>query len=78
MVAIKHIWTMQLFYLRGGDMINHNHFPQTGPTNDVQKLLVSYRLQITPMGICGVRTNGPKRRHRCGTTLEPSEGQVSE
>ena len=30
------------------------------------------------MGTCGIRTNGLNRRHRCCTSQEPSEGQVSE
>ena len=44
MVAIERVWTMKLFYLKGGDMVNHNRFPQTAPTDDVMKLLVSCRL----------------------------------
>ena len=46
--------------------------------DDMLKLSVSCRLQSTPICTCGIRTNGPNRRHRCGTGQEPSKGQVSE
>ena len=46
--------------------------------NDVLKSSVSCRLQTTPMGTYGIRTNGPNKKHRCGTSQGPSEGQVSE
>ena len=46
--------------------------------DDVLKSSVSYGLQSTSTGTCGLRTNGPNRRHWCGTGQEPSECQVSE
>ena len=46
--------------------------------DDVLKPSVSCRLQTTPMGTYGIRTGGPIRRHWCGTSQKPSEGQVSE
>ena len=46
-------------------------------SDDVLKLSVSCRLQITPMGTCGIRTEGPNRRHRCDTDQKPSESQVN-
>ena len=59
-------------------MVYHSLFPQMAPTDDVLKSLVSCRFQITPMGTCGRRTNGPNRRNQCGIGQEPSKGQVSE
>ena len=46
-------------------------------SDDVLKLLVSCRLQIIPMGIYGIRIEGPNRRHRCDTDQESFKGQVS-
>ena len=46
--------------------------------DDVLKLSISCRPQVTPMNICGVKTRGPNKRHRCGIDQEPSKGQVSE
>ena len=46
--------------------------------DDALKLSVSCRFQSALMGTCGIRTNGPNRRHRCGTDQEPFEDQVSE
>ena len=45
--------------------------------DDVLKSLVSYRLQITPMGTYGAKTKGPNRKHRCDTSQKPSK-EVSE
>ena len=53
-------------------------FQACGRVNTIDKSSVSYRLQITPIGICEIRTNGPNRRHQCDIGLEPSKGQVSE
>ena len=53
-------------------------FQLTMPTDDVLKLLVSCGLQVMPMSTCGIKTQGPNRRHWCGTGQEPSEGLVSE
>ena len=53
-------------------------FQACGRVNPIDKSSMSYRLQITLMGICEVRTNGPNRRHQCNIGLEPSKGQVSE
>ena len=39
---------------------------------------MSCRPQNASMGTCGTRTNGPNRRHWCGTCQKPFEGQVSE
>ena len=46
-------------------------------SDDVLKSSVRCRFQITLMGTCGIRTEGPNKRYRCGTGQEPSEGQVS-
>ena len=45
---------------------------------DVLKLLVSCWLQITLMGTCRARTQGPNRRHWHGISQKPSECQVNE
>ena len=47
-------------------------------SDDVLKSSVSYRLRITPMGTCGTRIKGPRRRHLCGTGQKPSKSQISE
>ena len=46
--------------------------------DDVLKSSMSCRLQTTPMGTCGIRINGPNRRHQCSIGQRPSECQVSE
>ena len=48
------------------------------PTDDVLKLSESCKLQITPMGTCGIRTKGSNRRHWYGTGQKPFESQVNE
>ena len=46
--------------------------------DDVLKSSMSCRLQVMSMSTCGIKTQGPNRRHLWGTSQEPSEGQVSE
>ena len=57
--------------------INMNMFSRIN-IDDVPKSLVSCRLRITPMGICGIRTVRPNRRHQCDTGQQPSKSQVNQ
>ena len=36
--------------------------------DDLLKSSVSCRLQVTRMNTCGVKTQGPNKKHRCGTS----------
>ena len=55
----------------------HNIYLFMETHDDVLKLSVSCRLQVTLMNTCGVKTQEPNRRHQCGINQEPSECQIS-